>query len=219
LLEDTSHQLRTPLAVLATNADVALADDAATEADLRDAIRATRATVDRLGTVVDDLLADARAQHHTSARTGNDLVAIADRARELTADAARARDVELRLTAPAQLTAAVDGPPVGRAVASLLDNAIRHSPPGEIVDVEVGDADGRAFVAVTDRGPGIDPDHRNRIFDRYWSSSGAGEPGEGDGFGIGLAVVQQVAEAHEGVDVESPLGPGGGTRFVLWFRR
>jgi signal transduction histidine kinase len=220
LVEDTSHQLRTPLAVLATNADVALADPDATTDDLRDALRSTRATVDRLCTIVDDLLADARAQHHTAAGAGNDLVVIATHARDVYADAAHARGVDIRVTAPPQLTAAVDGPSVARSVGSLIDNAIRHSPPGGVVAVEVGTTDGRAFVAVTDQGPGIDAEHRDRIFDRYWSTGSAPHAASADDerLGIGLAVVRQVGDAHEGVVVESPLGPEGGTRFTLRFR-
>jgi signal transduction histidine kinase len=249
LIEDTSHQLRTPLAVLAANADVALADRDAGAVELREAVQATRDTVDRLRALVDDLLAEARARHHTAARSGNDLAAIARAAGDTYGTMARARGVALRLEAPDRLPAAVDGGPVGRAVGCLVDNAVRHAPPGTTVDLAVGTDGDRAFVAVTDAGPGIAPAHHARMFDRYWTGGTDARPGDppkakapggpgdeggrdggdggggpggggapGEGLGIGLSVVKQVADAHEGVEVASPLGPDGGTRVTLWFR-
>jgi signal transduction histidine kinase len=213
LVEDASHQLRTPLAVLATNADVALAEPSPTVVDLREALVASRATVDRLQGVVDDLLATARADHH--AATGvDDLARIARDTTSAHLDLARALGVELTVSAPDRLPAAVDGASVARAVSSLVENALRHSPAGGVVEVTVGEERGLLLVSVSDQGPGIDPADRERIFERYWS----GAP-TGDGLGIGLAVVKQVADGHEGVEVESPLGPEGGTRFTLHFRR
>lgn len=214
LIEDTSHQLRTPLAVLATNADIALGDPDAGVDDLREAMHATKQTVDGLRVTVEDLLADARAEHHTTARTGNDLVALVHDARATYAEAAAARHVEIRIAGPEQLTAAIDGPPVARAIASLVDNAVRHAPDGTVVEVELGSKDNRAFVAVTDHGSGIPPEQHDRIFDRYWSGGATPD----DGLGIGLAVVKQVGDAHEGIELASPLGPEGGTRATLWFR-
>ena len=212
--------------MLAANADVALADRDAGADELRAAVQASRDTVDRLRALVDDLLAEARARHHTTARSGNDLVALARAAGDTYGPRARARGVVLRLEAPDRLAAAVDGGPVGRAVACLVDNAVRHAPPGTTVDLAVGTVGDRAFVAVTDAGPGIDPAHHARVFDRYWTGGTDGRPGDapgdggapGEGLGIGLSVVKQVADAHEGVEVASPLGPDGGTRVTLWFR-
>jgi signal transduction histidine kinase len=219
LIEDASHQLRTPLAVLATNADVALADPDASTEDLREAVVATRDTVVRLRSIVDDLLAAARADHHAAASVENDLARIARDACATYADLAHAREVNVVVTAPDRCPAGIDGPPVARAVMSLVENAIRHTPADSRVDVEVG-VDGTTdepgcFVAVTDQGPGIDPADRDHIFERYWTSTGSG----GEGLGIGLSIVKQVAEAHGGVDVESPVGTTGGTRFTLHFRR
>lgn len=214
LVEDASHQLRTPLAVLATNADVALAEPSPRVDDLREALVATRATVDRLQLVVEDLLATARADHQ-AATSVDDLTSIAGEVRAIYADLAGSLGVEVRVAGPDQVPATIDGPSVTRAVASLVENAIRHSPPGGVVEVAVGEEHGSLFVSVADQGPGIDPSDLDRIFERYWTGATSGD----DGLGIGLAVVKQVAEAHEGVEVTSPLGPDGGTRFTLRFRR
>lgn len=194
LVEDASHQLRTPVAVVATTIDVALADPSA---DLRAALADARDGVRRIESVVDGLLADARA-----ARREHDLVAVVRAA------------TTLPFRGPDRLVVACDGPAVQRAVEALVENAVAHASDRSAVGVEVGvdAATGLGFVAVTDDGPGIPPEQLDRVFERYWSD-------RADGLGIGLAVVKQVGEAHEGVTATSPVTDGHGTRFTLHFRR
>ncbi|HEU4701743.1 MAG TPA: sensor histidine kinase, partial [Conexibacter sp.] len=108
-----------------------------------------------------------------------------------------------------------------RAVANLLDNAVKHGGACGEVEVEVGGApagvsDGRgaqrAEVRVRDHGPGIAPDDLPHVFDRFWRAPGArGLPGAG----LGLAIVRQVAEAHGGSVRAEPPADGAGARLVL----
>jgi two-component system sensor histidine kinase MprB len=103
----------------------------------------------------------------------------------------------------------VNGVPatIERAVANLLDNAAKWSPPNGTVEVAV--RDGR--VTVRDHGPGIDEEDLPYVFDRFYRASSArGLPGSG----LGLAIVRQVAEAHGG-QVVAERAEGGGTRMVL----
>ena len=144
LVEDASHQLRTPLAVLATNADVALAEPSPTVDDLREALVATRDTVDRLQLVVEDLLATARAEHQAATNARRPGPHRPRRSAATYADLAGGLGVEVIVTGPDRVPAAVDGPSVARAVSSLVENAIRHSPPGGVVEVAVGEEDGPA---------------------------------------------------------------------------
>jgi signal transduction histidine kinase len=214
LVEDTSHQLRTPLAVLVTNVDLLLSDPGPMSDEHRAGLERTRRAVDRLQATVDDLLATARSDHQRTLQTGNDLAGLVHGVADDLVDVAEARGVAIEVVAPTRVAADLDPAAVRRAVTNLVDNAIRHSPADGTVTIEAGvDGDGdRAFVAVTDQGPGLAPHERDRVFDRYWR----GDHGDG-GRGIGLSIVQQVADAHGGVDVESP--DGGGSRFTLWFRR
>jgi two-component system sensor histidine kinase MprB len=94
-----------------------------------------------------------------------------------------------------------------RAIANLLDNAVKWSPPGSPIDVSV--ADGK--VSVRDRGPGVAPEDRLHVFDRFYRAASARTlPGSG----LGLAIVRQVAEAHGGnADVQAAAG--GGSVFTL----
>jgi signal transduction histidine kinase len=101
-----------------------------------------------------------------------------------------------------------------RALANLLDNAVRVAPPGSSVRLASGEQDGWAWLAVADEGPGIALEHQASIFDRFWRPDD-GRTRPGGGSGLGLAIVRQIAEAHRG-SVEVHSQPGAGATFVLW---
>jgi signal transduction histidine kinase len=209
LVEDTSHQLRTPLAVLATNVDLLLSDAGPMSDEHRTGLERTRRAVDRLQATVDELLTTARTESLRTQRTGNDLAALARDVADDRTDAAAHDGVTIEVAGPERLHCDIDPPAVRRAVANLVDNAIRFSPGGGTIVIETGVDGDRAFLSVTDRGQGIGPDELDRVFDRYWRGDGGGE-------GIGLSIVRQVADAHGGVEVTTP--DGGGTTFTLRFR-
>ena len=101
-----------------------------------------------------------------------------------------------------------------RALVNLLSNALRFSPAGAEVLVASGATGGWAWVAVRDRGPGIDPADHRRIFDRF--SRVVGRRARHDGHaGLGLAIVRQIAESHHGT-VAVHSAPGQGSTFVVW---
>jgi two-component system, OmpR family, sensor kinase len=103
-----------------------------------------------------------------------------------------------------------------RLVLNLMENAVRHTPPGTTIRAGVERENGSAIVTVEDDGPGIDPELRDRVFERFVRGSGD----SGRSFGLGLSIVRAVAESHGGtVRVESPTTTGAsiarGTRFVV----
>ncbi len=211
LVEDVSHQLRTPIAVLLTNADVTLADTNATTDDLRTALRSSRTTGASMQSVVEQLLTTARHRQRDANTAQTDLVKIAAEVCRLHTDHAATRDVTIRRTGPGRLHVAADADAVTRALDALVDNAVRHSPDGGDVRVSIStDESGTATVAVSDHGPGIPAEHHARIFDRYWSTDPASS-------GIGLAIVAEAARDAFDVSVTSPTGPGGGTSITLRF--
>jgi signal transduction histidine kinase len=96
-------------------------------------------------------------------------------------------------------------------VTILLDNAIRHSPRDGVVRVTVRPAaGGAATLAVEDQGPGVRPEDRERVFDRFWRGPGA-PPG---GTGLGLAIARWIAQHHEG-SIAVGAGDAGGARFTV----
>jgi signal transduction histidine kinase len=109
-----------------------------------------------------------------------------------------------------------DGAMIFRAVRNLAENAIKHTAPGTVVELEVGD-DGS--VAVMDRGPGVPEKDRVLIFRRFWRSNRNPTPNNSfQGAGLGLAIVAKIAEIHAGM-VTVASRPGGGAVFTLQFAR
>lgn len=218
LIEETSHELRTPLAVLTTNADVLLTHPEPSIEVFRTGIERSRDAAVRLTSIIDDLLVDARGRARSLDRRPADLVEIVAAAVDRSLPLAASNNVHLEVAPSEPVRCRVDESSVGRAVANLLDNAIRHGGEGTSVEVEVGlapesaEADPVAIVAVTDHGEGIGPDEQDRVFDRFWRASD-----DGSGVGLGLPIVKQIAEAHGGrVVVRSPGPAGDGARFELW---
>lgn len=212
-IDDASHELRTPLAVIRTNVDAVLDRADVNVADRENAITATRRAVGRMTTLVDDLLASARASAPEELQDALQLDELArDEVAEL-AEMADAHDVEVAVR-PRPVQVHGHELALRRALDNLLANAIRHSGVGARVEVEVGTGpDGWAFVAVTDTGPGLSAADAPQVFDRFWR--GHGQSSVDGHSGLGLSIVRQVAESHGGLArVHSELGAG--STFVLW---
>ena len=204
LVADASHELRTPLTSLRTNIEVLRDPDGLTEDQRRELLDDVATQLDELGGLVGDVMEMARGEHR--GLEPQDV-----RFDEVVAEAVERRrrySRELRFETKLEPTA-VEGAPdrLERAVANLLDNAAKFSPPGGVVEVALRDGE----LSVRDHGPGIEPDDLPHVFDRFYRSAAArAVPGSG----LGLAIVRQTAEAHGGsVSVEPAAG--GGTVFRL----
>jgi signal transduction histidine kinase len=211
---DASHELRNPLAVIRTNIDVALADDDASSEDLRQTATVVKRASDRMARLVDDLLLIARRQVPGLRSDLVDLTGVlAEEADEFAAPA-KGKGVRLDLAAEAGLVVTGDRDALKRAVANLLENAVRHSPRGSSVRLAAAREGKWAWIAVADQGPGIAPEYQEKVFDRFFRIDKARSRGEG-GSGLGLSIVRQIARTHGGdVHLRSRLGEGA--TFVIW---
>ncbi len=211
---DASHELRTPLAI--NRAAIAeLRRDRDDPEAVDRALDDLDAGAARLESLVDDLLllarTDAGAVELELADT--DLALAAAEASETLEPVAAARGIRLALDlAPAPVRG--DEARLRQLARVLLDNAIRHSPDGGRVTVAVsGSADGQRGVrlVVEDEGPGIDPAHREAVFERFWRAPGA----PAGGTGLGLAIARWIAERHGGSVRAGARADGPGARFVV----
>jgi len=211
-VEDASHELRNPLAVIRTTLDVALAEPEDAEG-LRNAAEVARRTADRMSITVDELMALARTSVQPDQRTSVDLAeVVAEVAEEYDAEAST-RGVRLSWLAPSGLVIDGDRTALKRAQANLVSNALRVAPSGSIVHCRAGRAGGWLWFGVRDVGRGIAPEDQALVFRRAWRD---GAPTtEGEGHGLGLALVRQIAEAHGGT-VSVASVPGHGASFVVW---
>ena len=237
-LADASHELRTPVAILGGEAQHALARADRSPEELRAALAVMRDETRRLERIVADLFLLARGDAREQPLVPGELYLD-----ELVADAVRAvrtlaaaRDIQVECACDAELSCRGDEPLLRRLVLNLLDNAVKYTPPGGRVVASARREGDSLVVEVSDTGPGIPPESRERIFDRFYrvrqdrgpdavsgamsgAMSGAtGTPGTGAG--LGLAIARWIAEAHGGSLVLARTGAGGSTfRFTMPARR
>ena len=211
-VEDASHELRNPLAVIRTTLDVALTDPEDAEG-LRRAAEVARRTADRMSTTVDELLAFARTSVQPERRVPVDLAeVVSEVAQEYDAEAST-RGVRLSRLARSGLMVDGDRSALKRAQANLVSNAVRVAPTGSVVHCGAGRAGGWLWFGVRDVGRGIAPDDQPLVFRRAWRDGSPTEEGEAQG--LGLALVRQIAEVHGGM-VSVASVPGHGASFVVW---
>jgi signal transduction histidine kinase len=220
LVDDASHELRNPLAVIQANVDAVLAHDDTPPEDRAQATAIVARAIQRMTRLVEDLLASARRSSPAFVDADVDLAAIAGEAAEEYSILAADRELRLvRRLAPGPITAG-DAQALRRAVDNLLSNAVRLARGGSELVLAVGSRSGWAWIAVRDEGPGIAEEDADRVFDRFFRSGQRQPPstlplaGQRRA-GLGLAIVRQIVESHGGtVALHSELGIG--STFILW---
>lgn len=204
-IADAAHELRTPLAAVRLQAQ--LVQQAGSPAEREAGLAQLMAGVDRATHMVQQLLDLARLdpQANTEPLAAVDLCALA---RATVADfsvQAEAAGIDLGLGACAAATVAGRPRALRVLLNNLVDNALRHCPPGSRVDVEAQRHGQTTVLIVRDNGPGIPAAERERVFDRFYRLPGAAAPGSG----LGLAIVREIAHQHGGRVLLSET-PGGG---------
>jgi two-component system OmpR family sensor kinase len=215
-MADAAHELRTPLTALHLQMDMLAR--ASGEAERSAAMERLSEGVQRAIRLVEQMLALAREEPRTPPRRVP--VALEPLARAVIAELlplADARHIDLGLTAARPLTVSADPDALRTLLRNLVDNAVRYGGDGGRVDVSVeegGSADApRAQLAVTDSGPGIPPEERARVLDRFYRRAGTAPPGSG----LGLAIVKAIVDAH-GAALTLTAGPDGrGLRVIVSF--
>jgi signal transduction histidine kinase len=203
---DASHELRTPLTSVLANLEL-LADYL--DGDQGDAARSALRSARRMRRLLADLLLLARADAaRPAALAPTDLRAVVTEAAAELGPIAEDHELSVDI-APVVIDGVRDD--LHRLVLNLLENAIRHTPPGTHVTASVDVVDGDARLVVADDGPGVPGEMADRLFERF--ARGTGD--RGGSFGLGLSIVKAVAESHGGsVALEAPPD-GRGARFVV----
>jgi signal transduction histidine kinase len=207
---DASHELRTPLTIVRGNVERLRRHPEQPREEVAEALDDIETEVDHLAGLVDDLLLLARSDSGTVElrRDAIDLSEVAGEALQRLRGLADSRGVRLSLdAAPANVTGDADR--LRQLVAILVDNAIRHSPPGGTVHVSIS-REGRPAIRVDDEGRGIRPEDMPNVFDRFWRAADA----PSGGTGLGLAIAAWIAEHHGGV-IQALNRPEGGARFEV----
>jgi heavy metal sensor kinase len=193
---DVSHQLRTPLTAIRSVGEVGLRAGRRDEASYRAIIGSMLEETDRLSVLVDRLLSLSRAETHQATLTP-DSVSLVELAEDVVGHLgvlAEEKGQSLSVDATGRPTAVIDRVVLRQALINLVDNAIKFTPPGGQVSVRVTSDDGTAVVDVTDTGPGIPSEARERIFDRFFR----GDELAASGTGLGLSIAKGAVEANGG---------------------
>ena len=201
-MADASHELRTPVATTRTAANVALQQPHRDELEYRDTLAIIEQQAARLSRIVDDLFTLARADAGTyplrqMAMYLDEVVEDVVRAARVLAST---RDVSIDAAAVPSATFTGDEELIRRLMVNLLDNAIRYTPAGSTVRVDLAQAPGGYALSISDRGPGIPLEVQPHIFERFYRADAARtrREGPGGGAGLGLAMARWVAEVHGG---------------------
>jgi signal transduction histidine kinase len=210
-LMSVSHELRTPLTAIRGHVEAlreGLADDPDARALSLDVIAAEAGRLERLvGDVLD--LAKLDARRFTVLREEVDMATLVERAYSVHGEEARRRRIDYRTAVNSRPVIVSDGDRVLQIVSNLLDNAFRWTPDGGTIELSLRADDGTVAVGVSDTGPGIGPDERERIFRPFWSRDGGGT-------GLGLAIARELAVALGGrIELDTSLGEGSRFKLVL----
>jgi signal transduction histidine kinase len=214
-----SHELRTPLTMLQGTMELLEDDLRAGRLDMADGlqqVQTARLGLNRLSTLAGELLDLSRLDAAVPLRT--EPVELGEIVRAVAAEfelRAERRDTPIQVALPAgPCWGRGDPDAIARVARILLDNALRYGPGATPVHVGAHADHGRAVITVTDAGPGIPEEERERIFERFHRGSGAGSAG---GFGLGLAIGRELARRMGG-ELALDEAPGSGTRFALTLR-
>jgi heavy metal sensor kinase len=212
---DASHELRTPLTAIRTVGEVALRN-AKDEAGLRETVGSMLEEATRLTRLIDAMLMLSRADSgripvNRRESSLHDLVAeVAAQLNVLAED----KNQSIVIAAdPAAVSANVDPVILRLALVNLVDNAIRYSPAGGRIDLQVRNGGREATIDVRDQGPGVSPIHQQRIFERFYRVDEARSRQDG-GAGLGLAIARWAVEVHDG-RLEIISEPGAGSVFRI----
>jgi two-component system OmpR family sensor kinase len=212
-MADAAHELRTPLTAL--HLQMGMLARASSEAERAAAMSTLAAGVQRAIHLIEQMLMLARQEPRADSQRVP--VRLDEIAREIVAELvplADAGHIDLGVAAAQPATITADADAVRTLLRNLIDNAVRYTSAGGRVDVTVESSAGGARVTVVDDGPGIPPEERARVFDRFYRRAGTAPPGSG----LGLAIVKAIADAHQAT-VTLAAGPAGkGLAVIVGFR-
>jgi two-component system phosphate regulon sensor histidine kinase PhoR len=214
---NVSHELKTPITSIKGFVETLLAGALREPENAENFLKIIAKQTERLNEIIDDLLTLSRIEQEAERRqiflNGQKIKGVLQSAILVCETKATAKNIALELNCPEDLRAQINPPLLEQALVNLLDNAIKFSEPGRMVQVEAQREGPQVIIRVRDQGSGIPPEYLPRIFERFYRVD-AGRSRKIGGSGLGLAIVKHIALAHGGrVTVASV--PGKETVFSL----
>jgi signal transduction histidine kinase len=205
---DASHELRTPLTAMQTEIEVALRDKNLSSSDARSLLKSNLEEVGKLRALSDGLLRLARRNGVPDDNATAELEKIVAQAIDRHQKSASSRKIVINNKAT-KLILKGDPDSLTELVAILIDNAIKYSPRGTEVTITSRRHVKTVLISITDQGEGISVEDLPRVFERFYRTDTSRSKNKAEGYGLGLAIAQQIAESHHGfIDVKSAIGKG-----------
>jgi len=216
-IADAAHQLRTPIAGLKTQTELALRQTQPD--DSKATLKQLHTATEQMTRLINQLLSLARAEPDAGRTSSTEPIDLGELARDTTTDSvprALARSIDLGFEMqPGVARVQGDAFMLREMLNNLLDNAIRYTQPGGHITVRVNPADGNIVLSVEDDGPGVPEAERERVFERFYRVLGTGA----EGCGLGLAIVREIAQMHRAEVTLSARNDGTGTIVRVVFPR
>ncbi len=215
---NVSHEIKTPLTAIKGFVETLYHGEVEDRQEVRRFLGIIEKHVQRLAAIIDDLIKLSRIERDAESReivlSNEDVGAVVEAAAGLCRQAAEARSIRIASHLPeTPVIGRISAPLLEQALVNLIDNAVKYSPEGTEVEVDLSLADGGIRIRVSDQGPGIARQHLPRIFERFYRVDKARSRKLG-GTGLGLAIVKHIVQAHGG-EVTADSAPGRGTRFTI----
>lgn len=212
---NVSHELRTPVSVVLANAETLLAGALDDREAAEQFLEALRRNARRLSHVVSDLLEISRLDAGKYPLEVGDVVlwTVVDQVVATAASQIASKGLTVQIDVPKDAQVRADGKALVQVLGNLIDNAIKYTPADGRIVVRARKQGGIELIEVSDNGPGIDAQHRERVFERFFRVD-AGRSRAMGGTGLGLAIVKNLVESMKGT-VAVDQADGGGARFVI----
>lgn len=211
---DASHELRTPIAAMRSEIEVALMNPKLTLANAKAQLQSNLEELARLTTLSDGLLRLARLEDHTIGQSKTNVDAIIRRAVDRVLPLAEAKRMLITLPTQVHIPLKGDEDSLVEALVTVLDNAVKYSPEKTEVTVRAHAEKHQAIIRITDHGIGIKATELPHIFDRFYRADSARTRQQIQGYGLGLAIAKNIIEAHGGT-ITATSTPGRGTIFTI----
>ncbi|HEY2773164.1 MAG TPA: ATP-binding protein [Candidatus Binatia bacterium] len=216
---NVSHELKTPVTSIKGFLDTLLAGAMNDAGNAKRFLEIASRQADRLGAIIEDLLVlsriDQESENQMIERSPTSLDSVVRGAVDVCRAKADLKGVHVEVRCDHSVQARINGALVEQALVNLIDNAIKYSDEGSLIEVEAAADDGSALLRVRDHGAGIDAEHLPRLFERFYRVDKARSRSLG-GTGLGLAIVKHIVQAQGG-SVEVQSRPGSGSMFTLKF--
>lgn len=206
---DASHELRSPLTAIKSNAAVALKYPEGMRPSDQEKFQAIASATDQMTRLTEDLLLLARTDQVANFKPKIvDLANVLNHLVALYQPQASAKQIQLSAQLANELNVLGDAAQLNRVFANLIENALRYTPDHGNVDIQTYSSNHQVKISVQDTGIGIAPQHLERVFDRFWQAAQSRSHKTG-GSGLGLAIAQAIVQQHGGsITVTSELGKG-----------